>query len=124
MIVQQDTKVSETKLTSDSEPINDEINDENKTDDPEIKTIEPSNQIISSVKEDPIKPVTPVTFPESGTESEVSETIHISCTLHNTKTQKHVYFIDKLVHVFVSLGSWLSLLWECFSLKISKYKSK
>ena len=82
MIVQQDTKVSETKLTSDSEPINDEINDENKTDDPEIETIEPSNPIISSIKEDPIKPVTPVTFPESGTESEVSATIHISFSIH------------------------------------------
>ena len=28
--------------------------------------------MISSIQEDPIKPVTPVTFPESGTESEVS----------------------------------------------------
>ena len=89
MIVQQDTKVSETKLTSDSEPVNDEINDENKTDDPEIKTIEPSNQIISSVKEDPIKPVTPVTFPESGTESEVSETEQHYILI----TTRHLYWV-------------------------------
>ena len=90
MIVQQDTKVSEAKLTSDSEP----INDENKTDDPEIKTIGPSNPIVNSIKEDPIKPKTPVTFPESGTESEVSATTHITCNLHNTKNSMLTVLIN------------------------------
>ena len=74
MIVQQDTKVDEVKVASDTEP----VQDENKTDEAEINTIEPSNPILSSVQEDPIKPVTPVTFPESGTESEVSKTIYMS----------------------------------------------
>ena len=62
------------KLASDTEP----VQDENKTDEAEINTIEPSNPILSSVQEDPIKPVTPVTFPESGTESEVSKSnLHV-----------------------------------------------
>ena len=66
--------VDEAKIASDTEP----VQDENKTDDQEIKTLEPSNPILSSVQEDPNKPVTPVTFPESGTESEVSQTICMS----------------------------------------------
>ena len=68
------------KLASDTEP----VQDENKTDEAEINTIEPSNPILSSVQEDPIKPVTPVTFPESGTESEVSK--QFTCfSLHSIK---------------------------------------
>merc|ERR1712223_875232 len=67
-VQEQDPKVNEAELPSASEP----LKDENNTDDQEIKAIEPSNPVISSIQEDPIKPVTPVTFPESGTESEVS----------------------------------------------------
>ena len=94
------------KLASDTEP----VQDENKTDDAEINTIEPSNPILSSVQEDPIKPVTPVTFPESGTESEVSKTIYMSIAFTLSKYLMHVYSI-KLWYLFImdykSLVIWL-----------------
>ena len=55
--------------------------------------------MISSIQEDPIKPVTPVTFPESGTESEVSLARNTSLAFILLKNLSHLSFILKMWYV-------------------------
>ena len=69
-----------------------------------MKAIEPSNPVISSIQEDPIKPVTPVTFPESGTESEVSLARNTSLAFILLRKQ-HVIF-QNLLHKIVLVLHW------------------
>ena len=52
--------------------------------------------MISSIQEDPIKPVTPVTFPESGTESEVSLARNTFIAFILLKNLSHLSFILKM----------------------------